>query len=222
MRLLYGGQEAINGVEEAYEEDRARRLVTSTSQDLIYGLSNGKKWTPKHICLTSTLHQATRSKDLVNLFHRAGHCLSYKQLLQLDTALANDTLQSVDHTTGAVIPRNFVPNEFIHFTADNIDIMDESLDGKSKFHATQLAAYPRSTGEVPNLLATVEISDKHTLKVPEILKELLPVKINEGKTNSVFQKPVDSSWFDAKGSILESEKNFANYCRITKTKITRI
>ena len=87
--------------------------------------------------------------------------------------------------------------------------MDESLEGKSTFHATQLAAYQRSTGEEPNLLATVEISDKHTLKVPEILKELLPVKINEGKTNPVFQKPVDSSWFDAKGSILECEKKAA-------------
>ena len=66
LRLLYGGQEVINSVEEAYKKDRTRRLVTSTAQDLIYGLSNGKKWTPKHISLTSTLHQATRSKDLVS------------------------------------------------------------------------------------------------------------------------------------------------------------
>ena len=209
LRLLYGGQEAINGVEETHDEDRKRRLVSSTAQDLIYGVSNGKKWTPKHIGLTSTLHQATRSKDLVNIFHRAGHCLSYKQLLQVDTALANDTLQSVDHTTGAVIPKNFIENEFIHFTADNIDILDESLDGKNTFHATQLAAYQRSTGKEPNLLATVEKSSKNTLKVPEILEELLPCKVNEGKANPVFQKPVDPSWFDAKGSILECEKKAA-------------
>eukprot|EP00112_Aurelia_sp_Birch-Aquarium-sp1_P026470 Seg940.1 transcript_id=Seg940.1/GoldUCD/mRNA.D3Y31 product="hypothetical protein" protein_id=Seg940.1/GoldUCD/D3Y31 len=209
LRLLYGGQEAINGDEETHDENRTRRLVSSTAHDLIYGVSNGKKWTPKHIGLTSTLHQATRSKDLVNIFHRAGHCLSYKQLLQVDTALANDTLQSVDQTTGAVIPKNFVANEFIHFTADNIDILDESLDGKNTFHATQLAAYQRSTGKELNLLATVEKSSKNTLNVPDILEELLPVKINEGKANPVFQKPVDPSWFDAKSSILECEKKAA-------------
>ena len=52
----------------------------------------------------------------------------------------------MDPTTGAVIPENFVPNKFIHFTADNmdnIDILDESLDGKNTFHATQMAAYQR-------------------------------------------------------------------------------
>ncbi|KAJ8893011.1 hypothetical protein PR048_005592 [Dryococelus australis] len=32
-------------------------------------------------------------------------------------------------------------NQFIHYTCDNIDILDETLDGKYIFHATQMAAW---------------------------------------------------------------------------------
>ena len=93
--------------------------------------------------MASTLHQKTRSKDLVTLFHQAGHCISYDSLLKVDTTLSEDTLKSLDKTTGAVIPRNLVQGKFIHFSADNIDIRDESLDGKNIFSATQMAAYQR-------------------------------------------------------------------------------
>ena len=198
LYLLYGGQRLIesDGLEEESEE-KTRRMVMSVAQDLIYGVSKGKKWTPKHIGLTSTLHQATRSKDLVNLFHQAGHCLSYKQLLKIDTALAKNTLESMDTTSGAVIPENFVPNTFIHFTADNIDILDESLDGKNTFHATQMAAYQRSNNRNQDPLGAVEISAAETLKVPEILQNVASVSICEGKTKPVFRKPVSMDLFES-------------------------
>ena len=57
-----------------------------------------------------TSHQATRSKDL-----------------------AENALESIDYETGAVIPINFVEDKFVHFTADNIDNLDETLDGKIHF-----------------------------------------------------------------------------------------
>ena len=81
--------------------------------------------------------------DLVELFNRAGHCLSYEQVLQVDTSLAESTLKSMDQATGAIIPPNLVANKFIHFTADNIDVLDETLDGKNTFHATQMATWQR-------------------------------------------------------------------------------
>ena len=86
---------------------------------------NGRQNTSAH-----ALHQATRSKDLVRLFHKAGHCLSYEQVLQVDTSLAEFTLTTLDAETGAVIPPNMVENNFIHYTCDNINILDETLDGK--------------------------------------------------------------------------------------------
>ena len=55
--------------------------------------------------------------------------------------LAESTLQTVDEDSGAIIPQNLTDNAFIHYTADNIDILDETLDGKNTFHATQMAVW---------------------------------------------------------------------------------
>ena len=93
--------------------------------------------------LASTLHQATRSKELVQLFHNAGHVISCHSLLEVNTAMAEKTLQAMDPETGAVTPPNFVSGRFTHFTCDNNDINDASLDGKNSFHATQVASWQR-------------------------------------------------------------------------------
>jgi len=63
--------------------------------------------------------------------------------MQVDTSLDEFTLMTFDRETGAVIPPNIVKNNFIHYTCDNIDILDETLDGKNTFHATQMAAWQR-------------------------------------------------------------------------------
>ena len=74
-------------------------LVLSSPGPCIY---EGKKWTPKHIGLGSSLHQLTRSKGLVQLFHQAGHVLSYQDILKLDTSISRRYVK----INGAVIPPN--------------------------------------------------------------------------------------------------------------------
>ena len=88
--------------------------------------------TQAHIGLGSTLHQVTRSKDLVKLFHKAGHILSYDQILQVDTGLAESVLNTLDEETGAVI-RQIWYKAALSTSADNIDILDETMDGKIHF-----------------------------------------------------------------------------------------
>ena len=164
LRLIFGGQEVLEKDHNSGCEDTIRNKVLSLAQDMVYGVSGGRKWTPKHIGLGSTLHQATRSKHLVDLFHKAGHCLSYQQILQVDTALAEHTLKSLDSDSGAVIPPGLVESNFIHYTADNIDILDETLDGKNTFHATQMAAWQRGqSSDNDDTLKSIESTSIHTL-----------------------------------------------------------
>ena len=80
LNLLFGGEQLLDGETMAEKENEIRTKTLSVGQDIVYGVSNGRKWTPKHIGLGSTLHQVTRSKDLVKLFHKAGHILSYDQI----------------------------------------------------------------------------------------------------------------------------------------------
>ncbi len=79
---------------------------------------------PKTHC---TIHQSTRSKELEELLHNAGHSISYKDVLRIDTTFAEHTLSTMNEVNGAVVPRNFVTDRFMHFTADNIVINEDTL-----------------------------------------------------------------------------------------------
>ena len=130
LNLLLGGQRLLEGddLEDNNNEDRRQVRITSIAQDLMYTANGDKFLTPKHIAMASTLHQATRSKELVNMFHQAGHVISYREITKLDTALAKKTLETMD-ATGAVVPTNLVKGRFVHFSADNVDINEYTMDG---------------------------------------------------------------------------------------------
>jgi hypothetical protein len=179
LRLLFGGQKLLDGENAEEKEAETRYKVLSIGQDIVYGVSCGKKWTPKHAGLGSTLHQVTRSKDLVRLFSQAGHILNYDQILQVDTGLAESVLDSLDPNSGSVIPPNLVEGKFVHFSADNIDILDETMDGKNTFHATQIAAWQRGA-EKDMLLENLKPSTKRCLNVPESMNALYPVEVKRG------------------------------------------
>jgi hypothetical protein len=205
LQLLYGGPSLLerDTEDEIDEDEKLKQKVLSTGQDMVYGVSCGRKLTPKHIGLASTLHQVTRSKELVQLFHNAGHILSYHETMQLDTALAETTLKSMDLNTGAVIPPNLVPNTFVYYTADNIDILDDTLDGKETFHATQVAAWQRGP-EKDLMLDTMKLSTKRTLHVPEVMGNISASNMPTVRPNPAFLGPVDKTWYDQSTSSIES------------------
>lgn len=198
LRLMFGGQALLEMDQEDNEqqdkESRIQTKILSIAQDLVYNISGGKHWTPKHLGLASTLHQATRSKELVQIFHNAGHVISYDNILQVDSALAKKTLDSMDPVTGAVTPPNFIPGRFVHFTCDNIDINDTSFDGKNSFHATQVAAWQRGP-EADMGLQNINPSTSTTLQVPAVMEELTPALILEGKAEPKSTDNTEMEWF---------------------------
>ena len=151
-------------------------------------------WTPKHIGLGSSLHQATRSKKLVQMFHNAGHIISYRDIRRVDTALAKHTLSTMNTENGAVTPVNLAEGRFIHFTADNIDINEGTLDGQNTFHATQYAAWQRGPESV-GILQNITPTKSTTLKVPDEVNTILPAYIREGTAEPQFKEDVKEEWF---------------------------
>ena len=113
-------------------------------------------------------------------------------MLQVDTSLAENTLKSLDQATGAIIPPNIVANKFIHYTCDNIDILDETLDGKNTFHETQMAAWQRGKTNYASL-KHLEPYIRQALVVPTVLEELHHVSILPGRDKPVFTSPVDEA-----------------------------
>ena len=92
--LVYCGQDILNQDGNPEDSNRTKQTkIFSVCQDTVYGVSEGRKWTPKHIGLSCTLHQMSRYKQLVNLFHSAGHTLNYHDVLKIDTGLAEKSIE---------------------------------------------------------------------------------------------------------------------------------
>lgn len=66
---------------------------------------------------------------------------------------------------GAVVPPNLSSDVVTHYTVDNIDINDSTLDGKNTFHATQVAAWQRGSASETQQ-SDLKPSSNITLKIP--------------------------------------------------------
>ena len=138
-----------SGYQEEFQEshDDVKTRILSICQDIIFLSSRGHKLTPKHIGIGLTVHQATRSKQLVQLLHAAGHSVNYDTVLRMDNTIANDVLERYRESGNVFVPRNFTgttdPAGYTRFAVDDIDINEETLNGMGTFHATQVAAFRR-------------------------------------------------------------------------------
>ena len=201
LNLMLSGQQVLDNEDsedECSKRDELRDArILSIAQDLVYVVST--RLTPKHMGLGSCLHQATRSKQLVKLFHNAGHIMSYKDILMMDTALAKKTLESMDGNGSVILP-NLVEGRFVHFTTDNIDINEASLDGKNSFHATQSAAWQRGP-HPPSQIVNIQMSNSDTLIVPEVLNDIFPANVPV-VVRPHFDSSIQKEWFAEATQIL--------------------
>ena len=88
LRLLCTGKDPAE-----YEDDdlSEHRCVLSIAQDMMFGVSEVKILTPKHMGLGLSMHQATRSKELVNLLYATVcHCVSNDMIRRMDTSIAKN------------------------------------------------------------------------------------------------------------------------------------
>lgn len=77
-------------------------LVVSLCQDLIHCVSHGRVKTPKHVVLPMTVKSLTGNVELITILNRFGHSLSYSQVEELETALAD--IQIAKQQNGVLIP----------------------------------------------------------------------------------------------------------------------
>ena len=139
MAVLEGSEEQTS------ESNELKRTVCNVAQEIIYGVSNHKKLTPKHIGLGLALHQAIRSENLVQLFNAANHTIGIDTVRRFDNAIANNVLDRFVGNGYVYIPHNIEPDRFVQFSCDNIDVLEATLDGKNTFHCTQMMAWQRSS-----------------------------------------------------------------------------
>ena len=99
------------------------------------------------------LHQATPSEKMVNIFHAAGHIAGIDTLCRIDSSIANDILRRYEQNGYIYIPTGippYTPGRIILSSFDNIDVLEETIDGKNTFHATQCVLCQRGPPSPPD------------------------------------------------------------------------
>ena len=143
LEILLGG---TNVFEQLPGKAQMNKSTSNIAQDIIYAVSKGSKLTPKHIGLGLTLHQATRSEKLVGLFHAAGHTIGIDTIRRFDTSIATDILNRYEENDNVYIPYEiapYCPGRVVLASYDNIDVLEETIDGKNTFHCTQMMLWQR-------------------------------------------------------------------------------
>ena len=120
--------------EKVNVDENCQRLVLSLAQDLLYNVSKGRMKTPKHVALPIAVKNLTRSKEVITLLNRYGHGISYDQVLEIETALAESHIEAQEH--GVILPKVICANVFSTFCWDNIDLLEETLSGRGTTHCT--------------------------------------------------------------------------------------
>lgn len=185
--------------EENEADTDLKTRVLSICQDIIFVASKGRKLTPKHLGLGLTVHQATRSKELVQLLHSAGHSVSYETVLRVDNTIANNVIERFKQNGNVFVPRNFTEStgNYTRYAVDNIDINEETLSGMGTFHATQAAAF-RQMGDDESTM-DIQISPKSArrldLEAAE-LHEISDVYLENTKPEPVIEETIEEGCID--------------------------
>ena len=182
--ILHDGTDVIDCEEEIedkrFEDEydnmfKVRRLFLDICQDLMYTVTRGKNIPPKQYALSLTTHQMSgRNKTLLELGHKTHQLIPYKKILQADTAIAEETLKSLDEETGAVIPPNMVHGRKTEFGEDNLDTLIQSvIAGNNSVNVTNHVGFQKGP-KVESRLEEMKFSSEK-LEVPNILTETIPL-----------------------------------------------
>ena len=110
-----------------------KRLISSFGQDICRAVTNAEWKLPKHILLCMTLRHLFRSKELITLLNRFGHCENHSFSLELETMIANAVNASSSLITNQIIRNPIGPTVF-HSQFDNYDQLINDLSGKGSVH----------------------------------------------------------------------------------------
>ena len=117
---------------------RKKRLVNSTSADVVYLRSGGKPLPGKHISSGEALKSIRGSKSVVNLLNRFGHCISSEKVRRIDIGMES-SLTSSNNLNSDRITKTL--GLYTELAWDNFDVNLETLSGDDSVHHTYGICY---------------------------------------------------------------------------------
>ena len=98
--------------------------ILGIAQDLIFVSSNGRIKTPKHVGLAFSIKNDLRARTHILALNRFGACISYDDLMRIDTKWDNDIPEEGDEYV--TLASNVKPDIFAQVAFDNADYGQEN------------------------------------------------------------------------------------------------
>jgi len=112
---------------------KVQRLVNSLGQDMVFGVTCGRKKPPEHILLPYSIKTLSNNVELIQILNRCGHGVAYSQIEELNTELCLQKMAMTPENT-IPFPDNIKPHISTSIAWDNIDRFEETLSGVGTSH----------------------------------------------------------------------------------------
>ena len=97
---------------------------------ILYNLvHNATKVSPASVWIAETVHDVTRSKKLIEILHRLGICVHYKEVLNIDTAIAENIIDKTGENR-VPVSDSITSTDIVQGAMDNFDHDENTLSGK--------------------------------------------------------------------------------------------
>lgn len=130
------------------------RQIQSYAYDLVHGVTRGNVIQKKHYLLALGFHHFTGSRLIVDILNKLGHCMSYNNTCDIETAQAELAIKVSQEKTNILPlqPKSLYDIVLTHFWVDNFDVLIDKIGGGGAIITTQLVAYQEeSPSSVPNV-----------------------------------------------------------------------
>ena len=109
-------------------------------QMIKYWLSSGRSKTPLHCSLTQTVHNLSRSRQLIDIMNRLNLAISYDSMKRMNTSAAQ---KMVEDTLPNRCPVSSMISEWhvVQGAMDNFDHAENTVSGKDSSHDTVLVIF---------------------------------------------------------------------------------
>ena len=174
---------------------RITRLIDSYAADLIYGVTRGKVITAKHFLLALGLHNLTGMRKVIDINNRLGHCITYNQACDVETALAQKAQKMATMDTALNLkPRTETDVVLTYFWVDNFDILVERQSGGGSVNTTHLMAFQEASTSSRESIETLQLPYSKKRIISESSIEQVKVTfVNQRKEPPLFPSAYHTS-----------------------------
>ena len=92
---------------------------------------------PQQLAIGLAVHQS------VNIFRGFGLSVEYNRLLRVESQIEASVLKQMEHNDGLFLPPDIVKGRHVFFAIDNIDIQEDTYDGRNTLHETSMPIYQK-------------------------------------------------------------------------------